>query len=165
LADPIPSQDYLGRCYDILRLDPLDLAGSALYENALDVQAATKTVPTRDGTRLIPVWANHKNIFSFDWDSTTGTISSTYEFEQEFRGSVSAEAGVPGTFEFSGSASYKEVMTGTVAQRNLRVCTCISPNTWARCRPKSYGGRHTACHEFQRRCRSVARGRLFVSIR
>ena len=36
----IPDQDFRGRCHDSVALDPLNLAASADYPVALDVQAA-----------------------------------------------------------------------------------------------------------------------------
>ena len=118
----IPNQDYLGRCYDIVTLDPLNLAISAKYKNALDVQAAdNKIVDTRDGKWSIPVWAEHKGIFAFDWEATTGTISSSYEFRDEFKRSVKADAGVDGMFEFSASASTSAITSGTETRKQTFV--------------------------------------------
>ena len=119
----IPNQDYLGRCYDIVTLDPLNLAMSAKYKNALDVQAADgKIVDTRDGKWSIPVWAEHKGIFAFDWEATTGTISSSYEFRRdEFKRSVKADAGVDGMFEFSASASTSAITSGTETRKQTFV--------------------------------------------
>jgi hypothetical protein len=36
-AKRIPNVDFLGRCYDVVKTDPLDLGGSALFENAIDI--------------------------------------------------------------------------------------------------------------------------------
>jgi hypothetical protein len=121
-AVPLTNQDYLGRCYDIVEIDPLDLGKSAKYENAIDIQAAEdQTVQTRDGTFLVPLGVEHKGIFSMSWESQSRAISSSHDFQEEFKRSVTAEAGVPGGFEFSGSASYGSITRETESRKHTFV--------------------------------------------
>lgn len=120
--EPFPNQDFLGRCYDIVTLDPLDLASSAKYENAIDIRATDgHVVETRDGKFMVPAGVNHKGIFSMSWESQSRLISSSYEFQQEFKVAVEADAGVDGVFEFSGSASRSEVSRLTESRKNTYV--------------------------------------------
>jgi MAC/Perforin domain len=118
----IPSQNYLGKCYDIVQLDPLNLEDSAKYDNALESPASeTKVVHVGNEAFAIPIWAQHKPLFTTEWDATSGAISSTYDFDQEFNQLVSAEAGVQGAFEFSGSVSFIEIMHVTQSHKETFV--------------------------------------------
>jgi hypothetical protein len=97
----IPNIDYLGRCYDVVDTDPLDLGSSSKYENVIDIDVSEgRTVHTRDGSYSIPIGVHHKAIFSMSWESQSSVVSSSYEFQDEFKKAVSAEAGVAGGFEF-----------------------------------------------------------------
>src|SRR5882724_1686244 len=103
----LPMQYFLGKCYDIVTLDPLDFASSAKYENAIDISAsADRTVQTGDGTHLIPLGAEYKGVPTMSWESQSRTISSSHDFQEEFKSAVTAQVGVEGGFEFSGSESY-----------------------------------------------------------
>jgi hypothetical protein len=114
----IPNIDYLGRCYDVVDTDPLDLGNSAKYENVIDISVSNGvTVHTRDGFYSIPAGVDHKAIFSMSWESQSGVISSSYEFQEEFKVAVNAEAGVGGGFEFSGSTGQKEIRRMTEARK------------------------------------------------
>jgi hypothetical protein len=44
------------------------------------------------------------------WELQSSVISSSHDFQEEFKQAVQAEAGVQGGFEFSASASHKEVV-------------------------------------------------------
>lgn len=121
-ALPLTNQDFLGRCYDIVELDPLDLGKSAKYENAIDIRAtADRTVETRDGTYVVPLGVEHKGIFSMTWDSQSRAISSSYDFQEEFKSAVTAEAGLQGGFEFSGSVSYGNITRETQSRKHTFV--------------------------------------------
>jgi hypothetical protein len=122
MATPLTNQDFLGRCYDIVTLDPLDLNKSAKYQNAIEINAAQKTtVQTRDGTYLIPLGVEHKGIFSMSWTNISQTISSRNEFEETFKRSVTANATIPGGFDFSGSANWDEVKKDIQTRKNTFV--------------------------------------------
>ncbi|MBN9511160.1 MAG: hypothetical protein J0I21_18905 [Alphaproteobacteria bacterium] len=117
-AARIPNIDYLGRCYDIVDLDPLDLGGSAKYPNVIDISVADgRTVNTRDGTYSIPAGVQHLAIFKMSWESQSSVISSSYDFQEEFKLAVEAEVGVQGGFEFTGSASHKDIVHRTESRK------------------------------------------------
>lgn len=114
----IPNIDYLGRCYDVVDTDPLNLGGSSKYENVVDIAVSEgRTVHTRDGSYVIPAGVLHKAIFSMSWESQSGVISSSYDFQEEFKQAIGAEAGVQGGFEFSASASQKEIVRRTESRK------------------------------------------------
>ena len=119
MADPvlIPNSDYLGRCYDIVDMDPLNLGATAKSEHviALDV-AEGPTTTTPDGSYTIPAGVHHMAPFSMSWETESSVISSSAEFQEEFKRTVEADAGVDGLFEFSGSASHRE-LTGLAESR------------------------------------------------
>ncbi len=112
MADPvlIPNSDYLGRCYDVVDMDPLNLGATAKSENAIDLDVGEgRTTVSHDGSYIIPAGAHHRGVFSMSWETQSSVISSSAEFQQEFKRSVEADAGVEGAFEFSASQSYREV--------------------------------------------------------
>jgi hypothetical protein len=117
-AQHIPNIDYLGRCYDVVDTDPLNLGSSAKYENAIDISVEEgRTTQTPDGSYRIPAGVHHKAIFSMSWESQSSVISSSYDFQEEFKVAVNAEAGVQGGFEFSGSASQKDIVRRTESRK------------------------------------------------
>ncbi|MGE3820860.1 MAG: MAC/perforin domain-containing protein [Isosphaeraceae bacterium] len=112
MAEPvlIPNSSFLGRGYDVVEMDPLNLGETSKSENliALDVsEGPTRTSP--DGSFTIPAGVHHVAIFSMSWETQSSVISSGGEFQREFKRSVEADAGVEGLFEFSGSNSRREV--------------------------------------------------------
>ena len=115
----IPNIDYLGRCYDVVDMDPLNLGSSAKTENAIDIDVASgRTVVTRDGSYSIPIGVHENAIFSMSWETQSSVISSTHDFQQEFKQSVEVEAGVEGGFEFSGSTSHREITRQTESRKH-----------------------------------------------
>jgi hypothetical protein len=117
--DKIPNIDYLGKCYDVVDMDPLNLGSSAKVENAIDIDASGhEVVVTRDGSYLIPKGVLHNAPFSMSYQSQSSVISSSYEFQQEFKQSVEVDAGVEGGFEFSGSSSLKDIGRETETRKN-----------------------------------------------
>jgi len=122
-VEPLLNQEFLGRCYDIVTLDPLDLASSAKYVNAVDMSVDDgNVVDTRGRKILVPPGVNPaKVITSMSWESQSRLISSSYEFQQEFKIAVEAEAGVEGVFEFSGSASTRQMESLTQTRKQTFV--------------------------------------------
>jgi hypothetical protein len=109
-AEKIPNIDFLGKCYDVVAANPLNLGGSSKNLSAVDVDAPGEKVQvTKDGSWLIPIGVNHTAPFSMSFESQSAVISSAYDFQQEFKKSVAVEAGIEGAFEFSGSASVTDI--------------------------------------------------------
>ncbi len=112
MADPvlIPNSDYLGRCYNVVDMDPLNLGATAKSENAIDLDVGEgRTTTTHDGSYTIPAGVHHRGVYSMSWETQSSIISSSAEFQEEFKQSVEADAGVEGAFEFSASHSLREV--------------------------------------------------------
>lgn len=124
MSDPsvLPGQDFLGKCYDIVKLDPLDLVTSAKYVNAIDISASSdKTQDTGDGRYRIPLGAEYKGVPTMSWESQSRTISSMRDFVEEFKSTVSANAGVEGGFDFSGSSTCSNVEKDTQKRKQTFV--------------------------------------------
>ena len=106
----IPNIDYLGRSYDVVTMDPLNLGGTAKNQNVIDIDVQDgHTVHTRDGSYVVPAGVRHSAPFSMSWETMSTVMSSSYELQQELKMAVSADAGVEGGFEFSASASSRDM--------------------------------------------------------
>jgi hypothetical protein len=111
-AKTIPNVDYLGRSYDAVTMDPLNVGATSKNQNVIDIDVeAGHTVPTRDGYYIVPTGVRHQAPFSMSWETASTVMSSSHEFQQELKVAVSADAGVEGGFEFSASASSREMET------------------------------------------------------
>jgi hypothetical protein len=106
----IPNIDYLGTAYDVVEMDPLNLGDTSKNQNifALSVEEGWAS-PTPDGIYLVPNGVRHHAPFSMGYESASTAMSSSYEFQQEVKLQVDVDAGVEGAFEFSASASNREV--------------------------------------------------------
>lgn len=121
-AKTIPNIDYLGRSYDIVAMDPLNLGASSRNQNVMDISVGDgRTVVTRDGFYVVPAGVRHEAPYSMSWESASTVISSSYEFQQELKVAVEADAGVEGGFEFSASASSREMEKQTQSRKRTFV--------------------------------------------
>lgn len=116
--ETIQGQSYLGKCYDIVTLDPFNMANTAKSENAIDVDAA-HVKPDRDGKYKIPVGSEHTAIFSTDYESSTRVISSSYDLQTELKQTIEVNTGVEGIFEFSGSHSLNELVQQSESRKKV----------------------------------------------
>jgi hypothetical protein len=121
-AKTIPNIDYLGRSYDVVTMDPLNLGATAKNQNVIDIDVEDgHTAPTRDGYYIVPKGVRHEAPFSMSYESASTVMSSSYEFQQELKVAVSAEAGVEGGFEFSASASSRDMERQTGSRKRTFV--------------------------------------------
>jgi hypothetical protein len=107
----IPNIDYLGTAYDVVEMDPLNLPDTSKNQNgpiALSVED-TWSSPTPDGIYRVPNGVRHHAPFSAGYESAATAMSSSYEFQREVKVQVDVDAGVEGGFEFSASASNRDV--------------------------------------------------------
>jgi MAC/Perforin domain len=122
MAKPIPNIEYLGTCYDAVRMDPLSLASTALPQSVFDL-SETSTVTTSIGAFDVPKGVTHHTVLKENYDSVTGVISSANEFQDTFKRTVEVDAGVKGAFEFTGSQSYKNIKKETQSRKRSFVYT------------------------------------------
>lgn len=114
----IPNIDFLGKCYDVVEINPLNW-GSSKNQMAVDIDASGENVQaTPDAHWLVPKGVNHTAPFSMTYDSHSAVVSSAHDFQQEFKKSVAVDAGVEGAFEFSGSASVTEIERQTETRQH-----------------------------------------------
>jgi len=108
MARPIPNIEYLGACYDAVRMDPMSLASTALTHSVFDL-SETSSVTTSIGAFDVPKGVTHHTVLKENYDSVSGVISSVNEFQDTFKRTVEVDAGVKGAFEFTGSQIYKDI--------------------------------------------------------
>ena len=69
----------------------------------------------------MPAGVRHEAPFGMSWETASTVISSSYEFQQELKVAVSADAGVEGGFEFSASASSRDMERQTQSRKRAFV--------------------------------------------
>jgi hypothetical protein len=121
-AKAIFNADYLGRTYDVVKMDPLNLGGSSTKQNAfvLDLTEEDKDL-SGDTYWIIPKGTLHTMPLSQNWETASTTMSSSSEFQQQLKVAVEVDAGVEGGFEFSGSASSSKMEDVTQSRKRTYV--------------------------------------------
>jgi hypothetical protein len=110
--------DYVGKCYDALKMDPLNIGGSSQGLNAIDCTA--EAVDTyKVGNYSIPLGMTLVSPFATDSKSFRSLIYNSYDFQEEFSGSIEVDAGIKGLFDFSASTSYKEMTKETQSRKHV----------------------------------------------
>jgi hypothetical protein len=79
------------------------------------------TVNTRDGYYIVPAGVRHQAPFSMSYESASTVMSSSDDFQKELKLAVEADAGVEGGFEFSASASSREMERVTQSRKRTFV--------------------------------------------
>jgi len=113
MAKEIPSIKYLGACYNVVTMDPLSLADTALPKNVFNLGNVRD-----DGSFDVPQGVSYRTILktSYDWQSSV--ISSVADLQNTLKQSADVSAGMEGAFEFSGSATYKEIQNLTESRKH-----------------------------------------------
>ena len=104
--------DNLGRCCDLLDLDPLDIVNSCKNTRAiLTVEDTLKTYKLKDGTSTyeLPLGVKMKSPRKLKVDGGNSLMSNSFDFQREFQSSMTVSSGVDGIFGFSASKSVKEI--------------------------------------------------------
>lgn len=102
----ISGLDNLGRCVDLVDLDPLDIAGSSKNVQAFFPKGGTDSYPS--GGYEIPKGVEMRSPFKLRISGGETLMSNSYDFTRSFEKSMSVEGGFEG-FEFSASQSVKNV--------------------------------------------------------
>lgn len=123
MAEELNGLEYLGKCYDLLALDPLNLGGSSKGVNALDVARSGIETYTQGGY-TVPVGVSLQSPFKTEVKSSRSLIRNSFDFQNEFSSTLEANAGISGFFEFSASGSYKEI--SNVSESRQRVFTYVT---------------------------------------
>ena len=102
----ISGLDNLGRCVDLVDLDPLDIAGSSKNVQAFFPKGGTDSYPR--GGYEVPKGVETRSPFKLRISGGETLMSNSYDFTRSFENSMSVEGGFAG-FEFSASQSVKNV--------------------------------------------------------
>ncbi len=112
---PYKNVDFLGRCYDIIRINPLDLSqrirdgGGAMMESIIQIAPESCTQLTPDKSLYIPEGTRYMPESRGERTSRTETWFSSFDFAHSFEHTVSAGLDVPGLVSFSASATYRQL--------------------------------------------------------
>jgi hypothetical protein len=117
MPEKIINIDFLGKCYDVVEIDPLSLGHSSKTVSVIDVDASGDNGwTTGDGKWIVPKGVAHTSSTQLSYASQSAVISSSYEFQQEFKDSVGLDVGLDGAFEFSGSKSFRDIESVTASR-------------------------------------------------
>ena len=114
---PLKNWDYVGRCYDVLEIDPMDPGGNAKAHQAflIDPAGANDWTILPDNSGRYPKGFDYKPKSGGYSDKSTQVVSSAYDFKEYFGTAVSVSAGDPTGKLFSTtlSASFKQTQSET----------------------------------------------------
>ena len=114
--------DNLGRCCDLLDLDPLGIVDSCKSTRAiLTVEDTLKTYKLKDGTSTyeLPLGVKMKSPRKLKVDGGSSLMSNSYDFQREFQSSMTISGGVDGVFGFSASKSVKEIQRQSESREEI----------------------------------------------
>jgi len=114
----IEGLENLGRCYDVLALDPLNIAASSKNFHAIDV-IGDDVKTHKAGNYDVPVGVMLVSPFSTEVKQFRSLIYNSYDFQSEFSSSIEANTGVTGLFEFSASKSFKEIVEASSSRKQV----------------------------------------------
>ena len=119
-ATPLKNVGYLGRCYDILKLNPLDLDGpdSALPKSPFDLDQSQQK-PVNTGNNLVPVVVNYYPGSGGSYSEEAKLVFTAYDYQSTFKQGVNFEVGIPDVFAFSTSVTYSSFKQETGSEENL----------------------------------------------
>ncbi|WP_244239124.1 MAC/perforin domain-containing protein [Corallococcus carmarthensis] len=112
---PYKNVDFLGRCYDLIRINPLDLSqrtrdgGGATTESIIQITPESCTQLTPDKSLYIPAGALYIPESRGERTSRTQTWFSSFDFSHAFEHTVSAGLDIPGLVSFSASMTYRQL--------------------------------------------------------
>ncbi len=117
-ATPLRNVGYLGRCYDILKLDPLELDGSALANAPFDLDQSDQK-PVNNGNNLAPVVVDYYPGSGGAYSEEANLVFTAYKYQSAFKQDVNFEVGIPDVFAFSTSVGFSSFQQETGSEENL----------------------------------------------
>ncbi len=121
---PLKNIDALGRCYDILQLDPLQIGESSKSFLAVELNSNNSEY-TPDRSALMPKGTDYKSGSSGSYDQETLMLLSSYDFQQMFSQNVSLGVAIPQAFSFSNSTTYRRIEQETRTRNHLYTYTQV----------------------------------------
>lgn len=119
--DLVSGFDMIGRGFDALSLDPLNINAGAAIKYIFDIQR-DKATKYGSGDFLVPIGTTYTFIGSADVKTEKRSFSCSAEFSNEFRAVASINAGVESVFDFSLSATFNEIEGSTTSAESV---SCI----------------------------------------
>lgn len=110
--------EFLGKCYDLLTLDPLNLGGSAKTSNAVDTARGGGDT-YEQGPYTVPAGLSLHSPFNTEAKTFKSLVQNSYDFQNEFSSTLEMNAGVEGFFEFSNSNSFKEITQASQSRKQV----------------------------------------------
>ena len=110
--------DYLGRCFNIFDLDPLNMGATAKGPRALRLGAETY----RQEGHEVPLGVNLRSPYATEVRTTEEIIYNSLDFESELSRSLEVEAGFEGegcSGKFGASKSFKEIVQLTQSRKQI----------------------------------------------
>jgi MAC/Perforin domain len=121
MPDPLVSCDFVGRCYDVLAVDPLDIElGSRLMAVQFD-----KFVDTGDKTAQYPACMDYGPLSGGSYASVATEISSTFDFHSfsQQAGSLTVSDPTGALFSATVSASFTDTRDTTQSHTAMSTYT------------------------------------------
>ncbi|HLZ70563.1 MAG TPA: MAC/perforin domain-containing protein [Dehalococcoidia bacterium] len=117
-ATELNGLEFLGKCYDLLSLDPLNLGGLAKTVNAIDVARAGGG-SYEQGSYVVPNGVSLQSPFNTEAKTFRSLVQNSYDFQNEFSSTLELNAGIEGCFEFSTSNSFKEITQASQSRKQV----------------------------------------------
>lgn len=117
-ATPLKNVGFLGRCYDMLKLNPLDLDGSALANAPFDLDKSQQK-PVNTGNNVVPVVVDFHPGSGGEYSEEAKLVFTAYDYQSSFKQDVNFEVGIPDVFAFSTNVSYSSFKQDTGSEENL----------------------------------------------
>ncbi len=137
MPEPLPSCDFVGRCYDALAVDPLDIElGSRLMAVKFE-----KFVDTGDKTAQYPACMDYGPLSGGSYASVATEVSSTYDFHSftQQSGSVTVSDPTGQLFSATASASFKQTQDTTQSHTAMATYTDATVHSyWLRLHDKGF---------------------------
>jgi len=123
MPEEINGLEFVGKCYDVLTVDPLNLGGSAKGVNAIDIARNDNGTYTQGGY-VVPKGASLHSPFNTEVMSSRSLIRNSYDFQNEISSTFEASSGLSGLFEYSASTSFKDI--SSVSESRKRVFSYVT---------------------------------------
>lgn len=120
----IPNVDFLGRGYDLLKLDPLSVGmGAGRKDQVMFRFSPDRMQVTPDGRKRFPLGTVFAPGAGGEIGSQSSSLFSSQDYENRFSESFKAEVGLPEIFNFSASTSYKAFRQTSTSQQSMSTYT------------------------------------------
>jgi hypothetical protein len=121
-GDKLHNWDFIGRCYNVLTVDPIKIDHTATFKMAFQI-TEDDFEPTPDGTAKKPTFTDYAPSTGGSVDSRTVSLSSAYDFQSFNKVARSVEVSDPTGSLFSSTLSTTFAQTREETESRSRVET------------------------------------------